>query len=154
MGYDGVVAGTGLPELQDAVIQRAPALAQQPASGTASTPPASSPQPQSGSPAPAPTRAAYRGTLPPTQASASAPRVPASNININNTKQYSAALQVDNSSVIGDPVSAKKVIFVSDSEQHRVDNKTETETVQGKRQADGSGNGDASSTTSAAQGPG
>lgn len=144
MGYDGVVAGTGVPQLPGAVLQRptAAALVQPAAAGAAARTSAvtagQSEAPRAQSPTPR-----LRGTVRPTAPAVSAGPTP-SYIDNNNNKQYSEALQVDNSSVIGNPVSAKKVIFVSDSANHHVDNKTETETVNGKQSSTASGSAGAS----------
>lgn len=129
VGYDGVVGGTGLPELQDPVLQRVPTIADPvPAAaaiiaGTGS--PARSISESSTSLHRRTTTADPVAPPPTSQPTGIISRVSPSNID--NTKQYSEALQVDNSSVIGSPVSTKKVLFVSDSENHDVDNKTETD---------------------------
>lgn len=179
VGYDGVVAGTGLPQLQDPIIQHVPAITN-PLQASGTRPPTSLPapristeqQPQLSTTRTTATVAAtssvqQSSTPQPNQQvqqpllqhqpesvsggssdfnvsanASSAIRVPSSN----NTKQYSEALQVDNSSVIGNPVSTKKVIFVSDSEKHDIDNKTETETINARYSSTAGGG--------ASQGPG
>lgn len=131
VGYDGVVGGTGLPELQDPVLQRLPTVAEslpdQNVDGSKPSSPISNGNETDGRTSTSTAATAIR--LLPSTVEPSGVGVQT----VDNKKQYSEAVQVDNSSVVGNPVSTKKVIFVSDSENHDINNnKTEIENVNGK----------------------
>lgn len=111
VGFDGVVAGTaGLPELPalDSLIQPSPAAVAVTSSSAASSdlrPHSYSRSSTQSSPATVAVASSATSQVPPAY-----------------TRKYSKASRVDNSS----EVSAKEIIFVSDSEKYDVDNKTET----------------------------